>query len=175
MSATLPAWIGSWVRRSNPWANSLQGQAVRDHRADVEPAAGQQIRHLNPGLEHEPAVDAEEPDPLEDHPVVEVDGEPAVGQAERRVAAALAHELEPLVEDRLPAHHVEDDVDAAALGLVEDELLHVVLRGVEDRVGAHLAADLEPHGGEADEPDPRGAGHPRHARPRRGRPGRRRR
>jgi len=64
------------------------------------------------------------------------------GEAHHQIAAVVGEAAHGLLHDRLP-DVVEDDVDAAIAGLVEDDLREVLLFVVDGHVGAEIAAQLQ--------------------------------
>ena len=99
--------------------------------------------HLVPGLEHLPAVDALQEEPLEDH-LAPVDGLLARHDAEHCHLAAVVHDLEELTERAAVAAHLQADVEPLLHAQVGHHHLQVLLRHVDGAGGAELGGQPEP-------------------------------
>ena len=81
-----------------------------DDGSDVEPALDHR-RHLVPGLEHLPSVDAPEREPTENH-AFQFDGSLTLQKAEQPDAAAVGHGGDHAAQGVLVAGHLEADIEA---------------------------------------------------------------
>ncbi len=116
-------------------------EAVGDHRREVHPRL-QQGGHLVPGLEHLPAVDALDPQPLEDD-LVPVDRHRVGEDPEHGDPAAMGHRVEHLAERRGVAAHLQAHVEPLGHALLDHHLAEVVVRDVHHAGRAHDPRQLE--------------------------------
>ena len=111
---------------------------MSDHRLEVQLSGGQQRLHLKPRLEHLAAIDALHRGAFENNVAGKIKLEWARGDAEQRSAAAGAQQRETQPHGLGMTRHFEQNVDAGAPCGFENLFLHVIGRGIEGKVRAHL-------------------------------------
>ena len=116
---------------------------MRDHRGQVHGPGAEHGTHLVPRGPQAAADDAVDGDPLEDDAVVEVEGDGAGEEAQEGRLASGVEEPEALVDGRSHPGHLQEYVDAVAIGGRHDLGFQVDPGRVEHRLGAHRPRHVE--------------------------------
>ena len=133
------------LERGERLLEALERQLVRDQRPDVDDAALEQPARAVPGFEDPPSADRVHLEVLEDQRLGDVDRDRPLRDPEEDDPAAVARDPEGVRDGPARARHLEDDVEAEPLVVLEKPA-RLVLHGldVDDRARAHARRQLEP-------------------------------
>src|SRR5215469_16678778 len=150
-----------FLQKVEALVKALERQDVRDDRREIDAAGYDEGLRLIPRLEHPAPVDAENGQSFEDDVLGEIDAHVVGWKSEQRRSSSVADEAETLIDGSAAAAHLEQDVGAVSVRLLEDPLLQAFNARVEDAIRTEPLCQLELAGIDIDRDDLRRAGRAR--------------